>query len=137
MGQGRSARGSSSLLERSHGRELPGSRTFCAILRGKALEFDSRHYGQVLYRRRAGAGRTATRFSLGINLLLDDLLAGKDENGKRRPPDAAEPALLFLRVFQSRRSMARGELDTRRCAARAFPRGTLRREVGFGWSEPR
>ena len=48
---------------------------------------------------------------LGINLLLDDLLSGKDENGKRRPPDAAEPkSRLFLRVFQSRRSMARDEL---------------------------
>lgn len=96
------------LLEHSHGKELPES-DLLVILRGKALEFYSRHYGQVF----TGDGQVlgVRDALLGINLLLDDLLAGKDENGKRRPPDAAEPASrLFLRVFQSRRSMARDEL---------------------------
>jgi hypothetical protein len=96
------------LLEHSHGKELPES-DLLVILRGKALEFYSRHYGQVF----TGDGQVlgVRDALLGINLLLDDLLAGKDENGKRRPPDAAEPASrLFLRLFQSRRSMARDEL---------------------------
>lgn len=96
------------LLEHSHGKELPES-DLLVILRGKALEFYSRHYGQVF----TGDGQVlgVRDALLGINLLLDDLLAGKNENGKRRPPDAAEPASrLFLRVFQSRRSMARDEL---------------------------
>ncbi len=96
------------LLEHSHGKELPES-DLLVILRGKALEFYSRHYGQVF----TGDGQVlcVRDALLGINLLLDDLLSGKDENGKRRPPDAAEPASrLFLRVFQSRSSMARDEL---------------------------
>ena len=96
------------LLEHSHGKELPES-DLLVILRGKALEFYSRHYGQVF----TGNGQVLSVRDalLGINLLLDDLLAGKDENGKRRPPDAAEPASrLFLRVFQGHRSMARDEL---------------------------
>jgi adenine-specific DNA methylase len=96
------------LLEHSHGKELPES-DLLVILRGKALEFYSRHYGQVY----TGDGQVlgVRDVLLGINLLLDDLLAGKDENGKRRPPDAAEPASrLFLRIFQGRRSMARDEL---------------------------
>ena len=96
------------LLEHSHGKELPES-DLLVILRGKALEFYSRHYGQVYSGDGQGLGvRDAL---LGINQLLEDLLASKDENGKRRPPDAAEPtSRLFLRIFQGRRSMARDEL---------------------------
>jgi len=96
------------LLEHSHGKELPES-DLRVILRGKALEFYSRHYGQVY----TGDGQVlgVRDALLGINQLLDDLLAGKDENGKRRPPDAAEPtSRLFMRIFQGRRSMARDEL---------------------------
>jgi len=96
------------LLEHSHGKELPESDVL-VILRGKALEFYSRHYGQVY----TGDGQVlgVRDALLGINQLLDDLLAGKDENGKHRPPDTAEPASrLFLRIFQGRRSMARDEL---------------------------
>jgi adenine-specific DNA methylase len=96
------------LLEHSHGKELPES-DLLVILRGKTLEFYSRHYGQVF----TGDGQVmgVRDALLGINLIRDDLLTGKDENGKRRPPDAAEPASrLFLRVFQSRRSMAQDEL---------------------------
>ena len=96
------------LLEHSHGKELPES-DLLVILRGKALEFYSRHYGRVF----TGDGQVlgVRDALLGINLLLDDLLTGKDEKGKRRPPDAAEPtSRLFLRVFQSCRFMARDEL---------------------------
>jgi adenine-specific DNA methylase len=96
------------LLEHSHGKELPES-DLLVILRGKALEFYSRHYGQVY----TGDGQVlgVRDALLGINQLLEDMLAGKDENGRRRPPDSAEPASrLFLRVFQSRPSMARDEL---------------------------
>lgn len=96
------------LLEHSHGKELPES-DLLVILRGKALEFYSRHYGQVF----TGDGQVlgVRDALLGINLLLDDLLAGMDNNGKLRPPDTAEPSSsLFLRIFQSRRSIARDEL---------------------------
>jgi hypothetical protein len=104
------------LLENSHGKELPES-DLLVILRGKALEFYSRHYGHVVTNVYEENGKAKMELLsvrdaiLGINLLLDDLMAGKDENGKRRPPDAAEPASrLFLRVFHARRSIARDEL---------------------------
>jgi hypothetical protein len=96
------------LLEHSHGKELPES-DLLVILRGKALEFYSRHHGQVY----TGDGQVlgVRDALLGINQLLDDLLAGKDEDGKRRPPDSAEPASrLFLRLFKGRSSMARDVL---------------------------
>lgn len=96
------------LLEHSHGKELPES-DLLVILRGKALEFYSRHYGQVY----TGDGQLlgVRDALLGINQLLDDLLTAKDENGKHRPPDTAEPtSRLFLRIFHGRRSMARDEL---------------------------
>jgi hypothetical protein len=96
------------LLEHSHGKDLPEA-DLRVILRGKALEFYSRHYGQVY----TGDGQVLSVRDalLGINQLLDDLLQGEGENGKRRPPDSAEPATrLFLRIFQGRTSMPRDEL---------------------------
>jgi len=90
------------LLEHSHGKDLPEA-DLRVILRGKALEFYSRHYGQVY----TGDGQVLSVRDalLGINQLLDDLLQGEGENGKRRPPDSAEPATrLFLRIFQGRTS---------------------------------
>lgn len=96
------------LLEHSHGKELPES-DLTIILIGKGLEFYSRHYGQVY----TGEGQQLNvgNALLGVKLLLEDLSADTSENGKRRPPDAAEPASrLFLRVFRGRRSMARDEL---------------------------
>jgi len=96
------------LLEHSHGKDLPEA-DLRVILRGKALEFYSRHYGQVY----TGDGQVLSVRDalLGINQLLDDLLQGEGENGKRRPPDSAEPASrLFLRIFQGRTSMPRDEL---------------------------
>jgi len=96
------------LLENSHGKDIPES-DLLVILRGKALEFYSRHYGQVF----TGDGQVLSVKAalLGINQLLEDLLAGKDENGNHRPPDTAEPASrLFLRLFKGRQSMSRDEL---------------------------
>lgn len=95
------------LLEHVHGQELkePDLRV---ILRGKALEFYSRHYGQVL----TGEGQVLNVRDalLGINQLLDDLISGEGA-GIRRPPDTAEPASrLMLGLFAERDHMTRDEL---------------------------
>lgn len=96
------------LLEHSHGKDLSEA-DLRVILRGKALEFYSRHYGQVYTGdREVLSVRDAL---LGINQILDDLLQGEVANGKRRPPEAAEPtSRLFLRLFLGRTSIARDEL---------------------------
>lgn len=93
------------LLEHTHGKDLPES-DLRVILRGKALEFYSRHYGQVLTGDRQALGvRDAL---LGINQLLDDLL---EQGAVRRPPEEAEPmSRLFLRIFQGRSTMTRDNL---------------------------
>jgi putative DNA methylase len=96
------------LLEHAHGKTLPSADTR-VILRGKALEFYSRHYGQVL----KGDGQilTVRDALLGINLTLDDLLQGTGPLNLRRVPEDAEPvSRLFLRVFQNQRAMTRDEL---------------------------
>ncbi len=96
------------LLEHSHGRGLPAS-DILVILRGKALEFYSRHYGQVF----TGDGQVLTvgEALLGINQLLDDLMTGEGAETRQRPPEAAEPASrLFLRIFTTRPSIPRDEL---------------------------
>ena len=94
------------LLEHTHQRELsePDLRV---ILRGKALEFYSRHYGEVLTGESKALGvRDAL---LGINQLLDDLLTAGD--ARRQPPEAAEPlSRLYLRLFQDRKSLPKGDL---------------------------
>jgi hypothetical protein len=96
------------LLEHSHGKELPES-DLLVILRGKALEFYSRHYGQVY----TGDGQLLSvgEALLGINQLLEDLLAGEGAEAQERPPEEAEPASrLYLRIFQGRRSIPRDDL---------------------------
>lgn len=96
------------LLEHTHGKELPES-DLRVILRGKSLEFYSRHYGQVF----AGDGQLldVRDALLGINQLLDDLLEDTSEAGGMRPPDIAEPASrLYLRIFRNKSTMARDEL---------------------------
>jgi putative DNA methylase len=96
------------LLEHSHGKTLPES-DLLVILRGKALEFYSRHYGQVY----TGEGQILCVGDalLGINQLLEDLLEGEVGADNSRSPDSAEPATrLFLRIFNSRRAMSRDEL---------------------------
>lgn len=96
------------MLEISHGQDLLEP-DMLVILRGKALEFYSRHYGQVYTGDDDLLGvRDAL---LGINQLLEDVIAGEAENGHRRPPDAAEPATRFyLRLFQKDAEMDRDEL---------------------------
>lgn len=96
------------LLERTHGKELPES-DLRVILRGKALEFYSQHYGQVY----TGDGQTMNVRDalLGINQLLDDLVQGSGETARQRPPEAAEPTTrLFLSIFSGRPSLGRDEL---------------------------
>ena len=102
------AAGLKELLEQTHGKELPES-DLRVILRGKSLEFYSRHYGQVYTGDRQVLDvRNAL---LGINQLLDDLLEDTSQTGGLRPPDSAEPASrLFLRIFTNKTEMPRDEL---------------------------
>lgn len=96
------------LLEHTHGKELPES-DLRVILRGKSLEFYSRHYGQVF----TGDGQLldVREALLGINQLLDDLLEDTSQTGGVRPPDSAEPpSRLYLRLFKNRTQMDRDEL---------------------------
>ena len=97
------------LLEYAHGKTLP-SADMRVILRGKALEFYSRHYGQVL--KGDGQMLTVRDALLGINLTLDDLLQETGQLNARRVPEEAEPiSRLFLRVFQSHKTMSRDEIS--------------------------
>jgi hypothetical protein len=94
------------LLEHSHGKSLSDA-DLRVILRGKALEFYSRHYGQVWIGQDILGVKEAL---LGINQLLDDLLA-EGVAAAQRPPEAADPVTrLFLRLFARRASMPRDEL---------------------------
>ncbi len=96
------------LLEHSHGKDLPES-DMLVILRGKALEFYSRHYGQVF----TGDGQVLSvgEALLGINQLLEDLIAGDGADARNRPPEAAEPtSRLYLRIFTEQDSIPRDEL---------------------------
>lgn len=96
------------MLEHTHARELPES-DLRVILRGKALEFYSRHYGQVL----TGDGQVleVRDALLGINQLLDDLVESSAETGSTPPPESAEPtSRLYLRIFRNRAEIPRDEL---------------------------
>ena len=96
------------LLEHTHGKELPES-DLRVILRGKSLEFYSRHYGKVF----TGDNQVldVREALLGINQLLDDLLENTSLTGGVHPPDSAEPASrLYLRLFKKRTEMERDEL---------------------------
>jgi hypothetical protein len=96
------------MLEHTHARELPES-DLRVILRGKALEFYSRHYGQVL----TGDGQIleVRDALLGINLLLDDLVETSAGTGGAPPPESAEPtARLYLRIFRTCADIPRDEL---------------------------
>lgn len=94
------------LLEHAHGEEL-SEEDLLIILRGKSLEFYSRHYGQVYTGDRQVLDvRNAL---LGINQILDDLR--ESETAGPRPPEGAEPATrLFLRVFLAKKKVTRDEL---------------------------
>ncbi|OPX92063.1 MAG: hypothetical protein A4E52_00167 [Pelotomaculum sp. PtaB.Bin013] len=75
------------------------------VLRGKALEFYSRHYGQVF----TGSGEVLSIKDalLGINQLLDD--TGGDL--VKRPPESALPVTrLFLSLFQNTETLPRDDV---------------------------
>jgi putative DNA methylase len=96
------------LLEHTHGKDLAEA-DLRVILRGKALEFYSRHYGAIL----TGDDTLlpVREAMLGINLILDDLLASSAGGEQFRAPDAAEPATrFFLRVFRGRKELPRDDL---------------------------
>lgn len=96
------------LLEHTHAKSLPES-DLRVILRGKSLEFYSRHYGQVF----TGDGQLldVREALLGINQLLDDLLEDNGQDGGLRPPDSAEPSSrLYLRIFKDSNQLERDEL---------------------------
>jgi len=94
------------MLEHTHGADLPES-DLRVILCGKALEFYSRHYGEV----RTGEGEilTVRDALIGINQLLDDLIS--EGGGGIRAPEEAEPtSRLFLSIFAGRDTIPRDEL---------------------------
>ncbi|MGB8344819.1 MAG: hypothetical protein WCD86_08040, partial [Ktedonobacteraceae bacterium] len=93
------------MLELYRDEQLPEA-DIRVILRGKALEYYSRYYGQVL----TGAHESLSiRDALiGINQLLDDT----SEGGGPTPPASAHPITrLFLTVFHGRSSLKRDDLS--------------------------
>lgn len=94
------------LLEHAHGKEITES-DMLIILRGKSLEFFSRHYGQVY----TGDGQVldVRNALLGINQILDDLR--ESASSGPRPPEAAEPATrLMLRIFLTNKKVTRDDI---------------------------
>lgn len=97
-----------SLLETTHGRELPEA-DLRVILRGKSLEFYSQHYGKVV----TGSGEqlNVRDALLGINQMLDDVLEDSANSGALRPPESADPvSRLYLRIFRNVRRTSRDAL---------------------------
>ncbi len=92
------------LLESYHASELSDA-DVRVILRGKALEFYSRHYGQVFTSENEPLSiRDAL---LGINQLLDEDTGQPGE----RPPSVVQPlAYHFLRLFGNQASLGRDEV---------------------------
>lgn len=96
------------LLETVHGKELPEA-DLRVILRGKSLEFYSRHYGVV----QTGTGEMlgVRDALLGINQMLDDILEDSAVSGGLRPPESADPvSRLYLRIFKNLQTMSRDTL---------------------------
>ncbi len=92
-----------SLLEAYKAREIADA-DIRVILRGKALEFYSRHYGQVFTATTAAEPEPLSiRFALaGINQLLDEDTTSAEE----RPPAMVQPlAYQFLRLFAGKTSL--------------------------------
>lgn len=98
------------------------------ILRGKALEFYSRHYGQVLVSAPGGEGTPLSIRDalLGINQLLDESSGQPGE----RPPSLAQPVVYqFLRLFGTKAALGRDEVSK-------LLRGTAVQQrdfAQFGW----
>jgi len=115
------------LLESYRARELSDA-DIRVILRGKALEFYSRHYGQVLTAENESMSiRDAL---LGINQLLDEDTGQPGE----RPPSVVQPlAYQFLRLFGSRQSLPRNDVSMNLRGT-----GIVQRELEQrGWIEER
>ncbi|MBX3394310.1 MAG: DUF1156 domain-containing protein [Phycisphaerae bacterium] len=95
------------LLEHVHGRALNAA-DVRVILIGKSLEFYSQHYGQVF----TGEGQVlqVREALLGINQLLDDLLAS-EPGARQRPPECEPASRLYLSLFHDRDEMSRDELS--------------------------
>ena len=98
------------------------------ILRGKALEFYSRHYGKVYT---AADSELSIRDALlGINQLLDE---DTDDPGER-PPSVLQPICYqFLRLF-GEKAFCRAMTWARTCEARGWRVASF---VDRGWVEER
>jgi putative DNA methylase len=97
------------------------------ILRGKALEFYSRHYGKVF--RSADEPMRISHALAGINQLLDEGTGGAD-----RPPSLVQPiAYQFLRLFNARSSYPSDEI-TKSLFGTAI---RLKDLIDRGWIEER
>lgn len=97
------------------------------ILRGKALEFFSRHYGKVLTA--ADEPMKIAHALAGIDQLLDEGSGGVD-----RPPSVVQPlAYQFLRLFSVRSSYSSDEVTKSLFGTAIRPRDLAER----GWIEER
>ena len=97
------------------------------ILRGKALEFFSRHYGKVLTA--ADEPMKIAHALAGIDQLLDEGSGGAD-----RPPSVVQPlAYQFLRLFSIRTSYSSDEVTKSLFGTAIRPKDLIER----GWIEER
>ena len=115
------------LLESYKARELSDA-DVRVILRGKALEFYSRHYGRVYTSE--DAELSIRHALLGINQLLDE---DTGEPGER-PPTVFQPVCYeFLRLFGNRASLTRDEVSKSLRGTTLAPKEF----VDHGWTEER
>lgn len=95
------------LLSQHQKEGLPAS-DLQVIKRGKALEYFSRHYGQVFIEK--DRPFTLREALVGINVLLDDDTA--TASGPEAPPANAEPyTRQFFRIFYERCDVPRNEMQ--------------------------
>ena len=93
------------LLENHERAGLPDA-DLQVIRRGKALEYFSRHYGEVYVDE--GRSMSVKEALVGINQLIDDDASGTVE----QPPVIAEPVTgQFLRIFQGKTELARDQMQ--------------------------
>ena len=114
-----------SLLQHYQSRQLSEA-DIRVILRGKALEYYSRHYGQIFTGR--DEPLDITQALVGINEILEEeRLPAVD-----RPPDSVEPLTgLYLRIFSDRLQIPRDDLSK-------LLRGTgttIQQFMEHGWTE--
>jgi putative DNA methylase len=96
------------------------------IMRGKALEFYSRHYGHVLTA--DGEPLSLAHALMGINQLLDERSGAPNE----QPPSIVQPiAYQFLRLFRNKSVLSRDDVSKNLRGTRVVPRELEAR----GWTE--